>query len=179
MSGAPSALHRLAERAGILSEYRDQTGNLCRTSDETRRALLAAVGIDASTDAAAVDALAALDDGERDELIAPVVVARTTDDDARVLCRSALPYTLDLLLHAERRDPTVLETSLAGDLAGWVRWRLTAVDGGTRMDFAQEVRVTGRLLGAASYVARPVLRWNHDRMMAGCLDGLQRRLATS
>lgn len=106
-----------------------------------------------------------------------LAVAKVGEDDARVLCRSALPYTLDLLLHAERREPTVLETSLAGDLAGWVRWQLTAVEGGTRMDFAQEVRVTGRLLGAASYVAKPVLRWNHDRMMAGCLEGLQRRLA--
>lgn len=107
-----------------------------------------------------------------------LAVAKVSEDDARVLCRSALPYTLDLLLHAERREPTVLETSLSGDLSGWVRWDLTAVEGGTRLDFAQEVRVTGRLLGAASYVAKPVLRWNHDRMMAGCVAGLQRRLAT-
>lgn len=106
-----------------------------------------------------------------------VAVAKVTDDDARVLCRSVLPYTLDLMLHAERRDPTVLETSLSGDLAGWVRWELSPVAGGTRMDFAQEVRVTGRLLAVASYVARPVLQWNHDQMMAGCLTGLRARLA--
>jgi len=106
-----------------------------------------------------------------------VAVAKVTEDDARVLCRSALPYTLDLVLHAERRDPTVLETSLSGDLAGWVRWELSPAPGGTRMDFAQEVRVTGRLMAAASYVVRPVLRWNHDRMMAGCVAGLRERLA--
>lgn len=104
-------------------------------------------------------------------------VAKISDDDARVLCRSALPYTLDLLLHAERREPHLLETTLAGDLEGVVRWRLAVATGGTRMDFEQEVRVTGRLLRAASYAARPLLRWNHDRMMAGCLDGLRARLA--
>jgi hypothetical protein len=105
-----------------------------------------------------------------------LAVAKVTDDDARVLCRSALPYTLDLYLHAERREPTVLETSLSGDLDGVVRWRLARVAGGTRLDLEQDVRVTGRLLGLASYVARPLLRWNHDRMMAGCLAGLRGRL---
>jgi hypothetical protein len=105
-----------------------------------------------------------------------LAVAKITDDDARVLCRSALPYTLDLLLHAVRREPTVLETGVSGDLEGSVRWRLSAVTGGTRMELEQDVRVTGRLLGLASYAARPVLRWNHDRMMAGCIDGLRGRL---
>ena len=57
-------------------------------------------------------------------------VAKITDDDARVLCRSVLPYTLDLLLHAERREPTVLETSLAGDLHG--RGPVAALAGGGR-----------------------------------------------
>ena len=105
-----------------------------------------------------------------------LAVAKLTDDDARVLCRSSLPYTLDLVLHAERREPEVLETSLDGDLRGWVRWELVEVGDGTRMEFAQEVRVTGRAMAAASYVARPVLRWNHDRMMAGCVAGLRERL---
>ena len=106
-----------------------------------------------------------------------LAVAKVTDDDARVLCRSVLPYTLDLLLHAERREPTVLETSLAGDLEGVVRWRLFEETGdATRMELEQHVRVTGRLLGLASYPARPVLRWNHDRMMSGCMVGLRRRL---
>ncbi len=105
-----------------------------------------------------------------------LAVVKVTDNDARVLCRSVLPYTLDLMLHAEQREPTVLETSLVGDLEGVVRWRLFAEPGGTRMEFEQDVRVTGRLLGLASYPARPLLRWNHDRMMAGCVEGLRSRL---
>jgi len=108
-------------------------------------------------------------------------VAKLGEDDALVVCRSVLPYSLDLLLHAEVREPTHLETTLSGDLEGVVRWYLTDLgpsDSGpqTRMDFEQDVRVTGRLLRIASGAARPVMVWNHDRMMRGCLDGLHARL---
>jgi len=105
-----------------------------------------------------------------------VAVASLGPDDARVLCRSALPYTLDLLLHAVNRSPGVLEVGVSGDLRGSVRFDLVPIAGGTRLDFAQEVRVPG-WLGAASYVAGPLLRWNHDRMMRGCVEGLRSRLA--
>jgi carbon monoxide dehydrogenase subunit G len=104
-----------------------------------------------------------------------VAVASLGPDDARVLCRSVLPYTLDLMLHAVSRSPSLLEVGVSGDLTGSVRFALTVAAGGTRLEYAQRVRVGG-LLGAASYVARPVLRWNHDRMMAGCVAGLRRRL---
>lgn len=107
-----------------------------------------------------------------------VAVAKVGPDDARVLCRSALPYTLDLHLHAVHREERLLETSLAGDLVGSVRWRLTEVELGTRLDFEQDVEVTGWLLGWASGALRPVLQWNHDRMMAGCIAGLRNTLRT-
>lgn len=107
-----------------------------------------------------------------------VAVAKVTEDDARVLCRSTLPYTLDLWLHAERREADLLETSVTGDLRGTVRFRLSAAPDGTRLHLEQDVDVVGRLAGAASYLARPVLTWNHDRMMAGCVAGLRRVLQT-
>jgi hypothetical protein len=108
-------------------------------------------------------------------------VVRLGEDDALVVARSVLPYSLDLVLHAERRDPHHLETSLTGDLEGVVRWYLTDLgpsDSGpaTRMDFEQDVAVTGRLLRLASRAARPVMVWNHERMMRGCLAGLHVRL---
>lgn len=105
-----------------------------------------------------------------------VAVASLGPDDARVLCRSRLPYTLDLVLHAVNRSPGVLEVEVSGDLCGSVRFDLAPVPGGTRLDFAQEVRVPG-WLGAASYVVGPLLRWNHDRMMRGCQRGLRSSLA--
>ena len=101
-------------------------------------------------------------------------VASLGPDDARVLCRSVLPYTLDLVLHAVDRSPDRLEVTVAGDLEGTVRFALAAEDGGTRLDLGQRVSVGGAL-GVASALARPVLRWNHHRMMRGCVDGLGRR----
>jgi hypothetical protein len=103
-------------------------------------------------------------------------VAKLGEDDALVVCRSALPYSLNLALHAECRDPTHLETSLNGDLEGVVRWYLADLGPETRMDFEQDVHVTGRLLRLASSAVRPLMEWNHERMMKGCLRGLQTRL---
>jgi hypothetical protein len=46
------------------------------------------------------------------------------------------------------------------------------------MRFEQEVEVGG-LLALASYAARPVLAWNHHRMMGGCEAGLRQRLRSA
>jgi uncharacterized protein YndB with AHSA1/START domain len=105
-----------------------------------------------------------------------VAVASLGPDDARVLCRSSLPYTLDLRLHAVRRAPELLEVALRGDLEGSVAWRLTDLGGRTRLDLEQHVTVGG-WLAAVSLVGAPVLRWNHARMMTGCVAGLRGRVA--
>ena len=105
-----------------------------------------------------------------------LAVAKLTDDDARVLCRSTLPYTLDVVLHAVRRQDRLLEIAMTGDLSGTALWELTPEPGGTRLDFRQDVVVDG-WLAALTPLLRPVLRWNHERMMTGCLDGLRARVA--
>ncbi len=102
-------------------------------------------------------------------------VAKLDDDNAWVRCRSTLPYTLDLLLTAIHREPGLLETTISGDLVGSVRWRLAEEGPGTRLDYEQEVVVRRRMLNAAAPL-RPLLAWNHARMMAGCVEGLRRRL---
>lgn len=59
-------LRTLAERAGIISEYVDQIGRETRqTTDETRVRLLAALGIDGSSETAARKALKRLDADEQ------------------------------------------------------------------------------------------------------------------
>jgi 4-alpha-glucanotransferase len=83
-----SNLHALAERLGIQPSYVDQSGEKLRlTSDATREALLAAVGIDASTEERAADALRALRAAERRRWIAPVRVVRQR---SRALSRVAV-----------------------------------------------------------------------------------------
>ncbi len=107
-----------------------------------------------------------------------VAVASLGPDHARVLCRSVLPYTLDLVLHAVDRSPSRLEVGVSGDLSGSVRFTLAPTEDGrgTALALDQEVTVSG-LLGLASYAAGPVLRWNHHRMMAGCVHGLTSRVS--
>jgi 4-alpha-glucanotransferase len=71
------ALHRLADRLGILPSYLDQTGGEVRlTSDSTRERLLSAMGYDASTEKRAAAALRALRAKERRQWIKPVRVVR-------------------------------------------------------------------------------------------------------
>ena len=70
-----SALHRLSREMGIVDEYVDQSGKEHRqTTDETRVALLASMGVDARDDRACLDALAALEAEREARPIAPVVV---------------------------------------------------------------------------------------------------------
>jgi carbon monoxide dehydrogenase subunit G len=102
-------------------------------------------------------------------------VAKIDDDTARVLCRSTLPYVLDLVLHAEQRGSEVLRTSISGDLTGWSEFRVRSGGAGTQVAYEQEVVVAHRTLSLASRLLRPLLRWNHDRMMEGCESGLAGR----
>ena len=104
-------------------------------------------------------------------------VAKLDDDHAWVRCRSTLPYTLDLLLTAIHREPGLLETTIAGDLVGSVALAADRGGGG----HPARLRAGGRwsaagMLNAARRRSRPLLAWNHARMMAGCLAGLRRAL---
>lgn len=105
-------------------------------------------------------------------------VARIDDDSAHVVAQSWLPYSLDLVLTrgVEDRAAGVLEARLGGQLDGWARWSLRSTGtSSTVVHYVQEVTVRGRLVGAASRVARPLLVANHDAMMRGARDGLLRR----
>ncbi|HUF29078.1 MAG TPA: 4-alpha-glucanotransferase [Gemmatimonadaceae bacterium] len=77
MKEPKTALHTLAERAGILPSYVEQSGREVRhTSDATRIALLAAMGFDASDEQCARQALEAWDARDRERLLPPVRVVR-------------------------------------------------------------------------------------------------------
>jgi hypothetical protein len=102
-------------------------------------------------------------------------VAKLGPDTARVLLRAALPVTLDVVVDAISRQPPVLEVELSGVVEGRARWNFTESAAGTRCDYRQEV-TAGGWLGAASYVARPLLTWNHRHAMASCERGMQAAL---
>jgi hypothetical protein len=106
-------------------------------------------------------------------------VASLGPDDALVVCRSLLPYDLELALHAEQRDPESLRVGIDGPIRGFAHWRLAPTRGGTRLDFEQRVHAVARTFRWASYVARPVLRANHTWMMRGAERGLSARLRSA
>ncbi len=103
-----SALTKLAERMGIEPEFRDAHGKVVRTSDETRRKLLAAMGLPVADEAQAAEALHARLRADWLRPLPPVAVIVVPD--------AATP-TVDLTLPAD---------------AGEVAWRLRLEDGGER-----------------------------------------------
>jgi 4-alpha-glucanotransferase len=99
-------LRALADRAGILPSYFDLRGVQRLTSDATREALLAALGLDASSERGAAGALAELERSDRERLLAPVQVSRTDERAPGVRVRLpediAAPATWRLELESER-----------------------------------------------------------------------------
>jgi 4-alpha-glucanotransferase len=103
-------LRELAERAGIVASYRASGGERRFTSDATREALLAALGYEADSDAAAERVLAEMRARARDCLLPPVsVVFEDETDAARVGVqlppdsRGLLEWWLELRLEDGRR----------------------------------------------------------------------------
>jgi hypothetical protein len=103
-------------------------------------------------------------------------VASAGPDEALVVCRSLLPYDLDLHLRAESRGPELLRVGIDGPIRGFAAWRVSAAGAGTRLDFEQRVRAVARTFRWASYAANPHLAANHTWMMRGAERGLAERL---
>ena len=104
-------------------------------------------------------------------------VGKLDDDRAVVVCRSALPYDLELELTAVSREPHLLEVGIGGPIRGWARFHLYGDDPGvTSLQFEEEVHAEARSVVLASYVVRPLLVWNHHRMMRGLESGLRHRV---
>jgi 4-alpha-glucanotransferase len=140
-------LEQLAAYVGIVPDYVDQTGQETRvTSDDTRRALLAALGIDASTGEAAREALAELIAEDESRLLPPVRVMQQRDGSERAFdvrapasrSRSG-PWRVELdlengdrhLAEGPWRGDALLRLTLPEDLPlGYHRLRLALSSGG-------------------------------------------------
>ena len=102
-----------------------------------------------------------------------LAVAKISDEQAYVVCRSSLPYDLDLVLTAQSRDLDVLEVGIDGPIRGSARFALESPSAHvTDVLFEQRVQAVAPAFVVASYVAKPVLVWNHHRMMRGLVDGV-------
>jgi 4-alpha-glucanotransferase len=107
------ALRALAERAGIAESYVAGGGLRHLTSDRTRERLLAAMGHDAGSEAAARDALRALEARDAETLLAPVQVADAGSDAARsvrIRLPAGAPRRIGWSLELRAEDGDVLSS---------------------------------------------------------------------
>ncbi len=164
---AGGALLELARRHGIEPGYHDIWGHWHPLAEGTARALLAAMGVDASDDGAVDEALARSEHSGWDTLLPPVVVAREGDAAQVVLCLpaardgDALAWTLELEDGA-RRDGEARADALPvtdvrdlGHGAGLVRRRALALPADLPLGYHRlEVR-TGGPCATATLIRAP------------------------
>ena len=91
--------------------------------------------------------------------------------------RSALRYRLEFEMRITRVDrPARMDGEAVGELSGTGSWRLYEDGAATAVLFEWRVRTTRWWMNALAPVARPVFRWNHNRLMRAGGRGLARRL---
>ena len=97
-------------------------------------------------------------------------------DEWRAVIQSPLPYVLRVRLRVERVVPEeLLEMSVTGDLEGSARLALTPADAGSAIDVSWEMAPRSRAFQVAAVVARPLLRWSHEWVLARGLAQFRRR----
>jgi carbon monoxide dehydrogenase subunit G len=81
--------------------------------------------------------------------------------------RGPLPYTLEFDVHVEHVDAgRSIDTRVSGDLSGPARLEVSGSGAASTAQLSWAVELTMPVLSAASFVARPVLVWAHDRVVA-------------
>src|SRR5680860_271296 len=154
------ALHALAGEHGVATLYRDWRGQPVEVGDDTVRAVLAAMDVDASTPEAVQESLAAERRRRRQRTIAPTVVARQgqrTEVPVRVAPGSAAGAEIRLAdggvvaLNLEHGEPVQRQLVLPPDLPqGEHRLALTT---GAAADLAHLFVVPARVR-SADHLAR-------------------------
>ena len=143
-------LARLAKRVGIAEGYHDIWGAYHPTSDATRRALLAVMGIPAGSDAA-IEAELAEREARKWQRFLPTV---------RVLRASALPARVTLRLPASRAQETFA-------------WQITEENGTEHQGVFRPVNlielerreIEGELLLAFALAIPPAVSWGYHQII--------------
>ena len=97
-------------------------------------------------------------------------------DVAQCVVRAPLPYSLRFTVHVEDVVPRAsIATRVHGDLEGLARLEITDAPGGCEARLAWELHLRDRVLRPLSGVARPAMRWAHDRVVETGLSEFRRR----
>ena len=91
--------------------------------------------------------------------------------------RSVMRYRVEFEMRITRVErPYRMDGEAEGELAGIGSWRLYEDGEATAVLFEWQVHTTRWWMNALAPIARPVFRWNHDRLMRAGGRGLARRL---
>ncbi len=91
--------------------------------------------------------------------------------------QSPLPYVLRVRLELEEVvAPSRLVANVTGDIEGWAALDVSPSEsGGSAVDIEWDMRPRSRAMQWAALVARPLLRWSHEWVLARGLDQFRRR----
>jgi hypothetical protein len=98
----------------------------------------------------------------------------------RICWETALPYTIMFdseLTLLERYSR--MEGIAYGDLTGSGVWIFSVKNGSTRVRYDWNVEVTKKWMKYFDFIARPVFKWNHDKVMRAGYEGLSQKLQSS
>jgi uncharacterized protein YndB with AHSA1/START domain len=94
--------------------------------------------------------------------------------------QSPLPYALRVELVLVEVVPCErLAVQVSGDLQGTAGLTLTPTETGSAIDVEWQMRPRSRAMQLAAVVARPLLRWSHEWVLARGLDQFRRRALAS
>ena len=94
----------------------------------------------------------------------------------KAVIQSPLPYVLRVQL---RLDEVVecqrLSANVTGDIEGWAGLDLAPSAAGSAVDVEWDMRPRSRAMQVAAVMARPLLRWSHEWVLARGLDQFRQR----
>lgn len=95
----------------------------------------------------------------------------------RIVWNTALPYTIEFdseLVYLEKHKK--LEGRAFGELTGKGLWTFENNNGKTNVRYDWEVVTTRRWMNLLAPIAKPIFKWNHDKVMKGGYAGIKKML---
>ena len=90
--------------------------------------------------------------------------------------QSPLPYALRVQLQLDEVvEGRRLAADVTGDIEGWAVLDLAPAATGSAVDVEWDMRPRSRAMQAAAVLARPLLRWSHEWVLARGLDQFRQR----
>jgi uncharacterized protein YndB with AHSA1/START domain len=90
--------------------------------------------------------------------------------------QSPLPYVLRVQLQLDEAiECERLSANVTGDIEGWASLDLAESATGSAVDVEWDMRPRSRAMQAAAVLARPLLRWSHEWVLARGLEQFRQR----